>query len=743
MLQETVCVARGDRNFIYQFAFVARIAATWFSYAGAEEKKQNGDWDSNPEHLCANATVSFGLFEPLLRVSKYTNEHCNNHNCNRNYKRLLSCKFERRHSNDSITVLPTKQMSVLEQADFVAANRILVHPRRNSGGRGGLVGRLLASHIGELCPISGGCRFRIFARENRARRCRWAADFLGDLPFPPPLHSGTASHSPRFTLIRSQYLDDDTGLAAGVVNISAFSKAFPRKYIRDEGKWRMDISLHGIVRHKPWGGEKLELSGAPRVAYLPGGRETHFPSPVPGQQERHRREPLSQLESEYNLETSPWYTDNLRSTPLSFLQRRPLVYSEGFLFRGELRMLMNIFFVRTLVVKEICCRCGVYHCERRVPVAFGAVCTNASGVCQLHSARCVPLRAACASSIRRGVYYRERRVPVPFDAVCTTVSGVCQLHSTWCVLPCIRRGVYYRERRVPVAFDAVCTTVSGVCQLHSTRCVLPCIRRGVYYRERRVPVAFDVVCTTVSGVCQFHSTRCVLPSIRRGVYYRERRVPVPFGAVCTTVSGVCQFHSTRCVLPCIRRGVYYRERRVPVAFDEVCTTVSGVCQLHSTSIRRGVYYREWRVPVAFDAVCTTVSGVCQLHSARCVPLRAACASSIRRGVYYHERRVPVPFDAVCTTVSGVCQLHSTGPYEPWTAARPLLVSHSEGGEGGIASILALPRRFCTTIANRLERAQISPENRLPCSEITRAGERVGKLATVQGTRCPGAGGEAL
>ncbi|KAJ8893631.1 hypothetical protein PR048_006231 [Dryococelus australis] len=45
---------------------------------------------------------------------------------------------------------------------------------------------------------------RIFACGNRAGRCRLWAGFLGDLPFPPPLHSSTAPYSPRFTLIGSQ-----------------------------------------------------------------------------------------------------------------------------------------------------------------------------------------------------------------------------------------------------------------------------------------------------------------------------------------------------------------------------------------------------------------------------------------------------------------------------------------------------------------------------------------------------------
>ncbi|KAJ8879795.1 hypothetical protein PR048_020403 [Dryococelus australis] len=38
---------------------------------------------------------------------------------------------------------------------------------------------------------------RIFASGNRAGRRRWSAGFPGDLPFPPPSHSGAAPYSPR------------------------------------------------------------------------------------------------------------------------------------------------------------------------------------------------------------------------------------------------------------------------------------------------------------------------------------------------------------------------------------------------------------------------------------------------------------------------------------------------------------------------------------------------------------------
>ncbi|KAJ8872201.1 hypothetical protein PR048_025803 [Dryococelus australis] len=40
---------------------------------------------------------------------------------------------------------------------------------------------------------------RIFATGNRARRCRWPTDFLGDLPFPLHFHSGSAPYSLHFT----------------------------------------------------------------------------------------------------------------------------------------------------------------------------------------------------------------------------------------------------------------------------------------------------------------------------------------------------------------------------------------------------------------------------------------------------------------------------------------------------------------------------------------------------------------
>ncbi|KAJ8897146.1 hypothetical protein PR048_002492 [Dryococelus australis] len=46
-------------------------------------------------------------------------------------------------------------------------------------------------------------RSRIFARGDRAGRCRWSAGFLGDILFSPPLNPSGSPYSPSFTLIGS------------------------------------------------------------------------------------------------------------------------------------------------------------------------------------------------------------------------------------------------------------------------------------------------------------------------------------------------------------------------------------------------------------------------------------------------------------------------------------------------------------------------------------------------------------
>ncbi|KAJ8885853.1 hypothetical protein PR048_012059 [Dryococelus australis] len=62
---------------------------------------------------------------------------------------------------------------------------------------GGVVVRLLDLHLGIPVSIPG---------RVAPGRCRCTVSFLGDLPFPPALHSGAAPNSPRFTPIGFQDL---------------------------------------------------------------------------------------------------------------------------------------------------------------------------------------------------------------------------------------------------------------------------------------------------------------------------------------------------------------------------------------------------------------------------------------------------------------------------------------------------------------------------------------------------------
>ncbi|KAJ8868895.1 hypothetical protein PR048_030436 [Dryococelus australis] len=87
--------------------------------------------------------------------------------------------------------------------------------------RGGIVVRLLASHLGEPGSIPGGVAHGFFG--NHARRCRWSAGILGYLLLPPSFHSNTPPpYSPHFTLIGSQDLDIKRRL-----NIPAFLHLVP------------------------------------------------------------------------------------------------------------------------------------------------------------------------------------------------------------------------------------------------------------------------------------------------------------------------------------------------------------------------------------------------------------------------------------------------------------------------------------------------------------------------------------
>ncbi|KAJ8886045.1 hypothetical protein PR048_012251 [Dryococelus australis] len=65
-------------------------------------------------------------------------------------------------------------------------------------------------------------RHRIFENRNRAGRCRWSTGFLGDLPFPQPLHSSGSLFSPRFTFFGSQHLIKNAPNLSTVTNSILF-----------------------------------------------------------------------------------------------------------------------------------------------------------------------------------------------------------------------------------------------------------------------------------------------------------------------------------------------------------------------------------------------------------------------------------------------------------------------------------------------------------------------------------------
>ncbi|KAJ8865709.1 hypothetical protein PR048_033229 [Dryococelus australis] len=75
---------------------------------------------------------------------------------------------------------------------------------KNEGGRGAK--RLACSPLSVANRAQSPSHSGIFGCGTRAGRCRSSAGIIGDLPFPPPLHSDVAPFSPHFTLIGSQDL---------------------------------------------------------------------------------------------------------------------------------------------------------------------------------------------------------------------------------------------------------------------------------------------------------------------------------------------------------------------------------------------------------------------------------------------------------------------------------------------------------------------------------------------------------
>ncbi|KAJ8883291.1 hypothetical protein PR048_015134 [Dryococelus australis] len=116
----------------------------------------------------------------------------------------LALATERRHS--SYSPFAFRYSSTLPPSAFIALG--LVHTNFSTGW-GAVAERVDCSPPPP--PRRTGFNPRqghtlIFANGNRAGRCRWSACFLSDLPFAPPLKSGTAPFSSHVTLIGSQEL---------------------------------------------------------------------------------------------------------------------------------------------------------------------------------------------------------------------------------------------------------------------------------------------------------------------------------------------------------------------------------------------------------------------------------------------------------------------------------------------------------------------------------------------------------
>ncbi|KAJ8876192.1 hypothetical protein PR048_024101 [Dryococelus australis] len=82
----------------------------------------------------------------------------------------------------------------LPQSSSSALNTSLSLTSADTCGTGGatVAERLARSPPTKRTGFNPRPRHQIFASGNLAGRCRWSSGFLGDLPFPPPLHSGAA-----------------------------------------------------------------------------------------------------------------------------------------------------------------------------------------------------------------------------------------------------------------------------------------------------------------------------------------------------------------------------------------------------------------------------------------------------------------------------------------------------------------------------------------------------------------------
>ncbi|KAJ8875410.1 hypothetical protein PR048_023305 [Dryococelus australis] len=134
--------------------------------------------------------------------------------------------------------------------------------------RGGVVVRLLASHQCESGSIPGSVTLRIFACGNHACRCHWSVSFLGDLPFPSPLHSGSAPYLHRFTLcgVSVRRLGLVPGRTIKDLEAEERQQQFPLDYdhILDVGNPSPSIRDQEYLQHSSlWGHQYMTAESPP------------------------------------------------------------------------------------------------------------------------------------------------------------------------------------------------------------------------------------------------------------------------------------------------------------------------------------------------------------------------------------------------------------------------------------------------------------------------------------------------
>ncbi|KAJ8890875.1 hypothetical protein PR048_010384 [Dryococelus australis] len=187
--------------------------------------------------------------------------------------------------------------------------RFQVGPQWPSGFKAVVAERLARSPPTKANRVRSPSGPRDFASGNHALRCHWSADFLGDLPFYPPLHSGGAPYSPQSSALKTSVLR-----AAQISSLTHLIRwhaakrdfASPRKGILGSAGPSGAIVIGTLCHHPPPSAVPL-----PGVAHPPFAPHRSFRHCLP-------RYILPALLRECRASTTK--TDSARSPSLYFLK---------------------------------------------------------------------------------------------------------------------------------------------------------------------------------------------------------------------------------------------------------------------------------------------------------------------------------------------------------------------------------------------------------------------------------------